>query len=430
MQRLFILLILGSAVLLSACSKPVEPPATGGSFALLQSKVFDVSCTQCHNDANKNIYGNLSLSDASAYAMLVGAATANTEATKLGMLRVTANHPETSFLMFKLSGELDSLMGDAMPQHGQAISSNKIEFIRQWIAAGAPKDGTVADASLLDDASTTQAALIPLDPPPSGQGFQLHLAPFSIPAASEREIFSYKDANLTQVQWAKFFDIRMRQGSHHFILWTLDGPQEGVTNGEVRDRSDNEMNRPTRSYIFGAQTPDAHYTFPEGVALPLTPGKGFDLNSHYVNTTNGTYFGEAYINVGTVSADSVKHIATPFLQGDFNSGFVIPAHGSNVRKYYWPAFTDTTHLFLLSSHAHARMTSFDIYAVRNGSTTKEPIYHNADWHEPVTAQLDLLLMPGDRIYSETAYTNNTDSDIHFGYTSQDEMNVVLGYYWQ
>ncbi len=427
------LIVLIGALLLSACSKSVEPPSvgsTGSSFALLQTKVFDVSCTQCHNDISKNIYGNLSLSDTAAYKMLIGAPPTNAEATKLGMQRVTVGHPEKSFILFKLSGELDSLMGDAMPQHGQSLSPNKIEFIRQWIAAGAPKDGMVADTALLNDASSAQAALVPLTPPPAGQGFQLHLAPFPISPASEREIFSYKDANLSQVQWVKSFDIRMRQGSHHFILWTLDGAQEGVNDGDVRDRSDNEMNRQTRSYVFGAQTQDAHYTFPDGVGLPLSPGKGFDLNSHYVNTTNEPYYGEAYINVVTVPETAVQHIATPFLQGDFYSGFVIPAHGSNTRKFYWPAFTDTTHLFLLSTHTHARMTNFNVYVARKGVTTKELIYHNADWHEPATLQLDLLLMPGDRLYSETSYTNDTDHDIHFGYTSQDEMNVVLGYFWQ
>jgi hypothetical protein len=427
MTRTSIVLVLFSGFVLYSCSKTTEPQ-TQSSYQLLQQKVFDVSCTQCHNDTRKSISGNLSLTGDGAYTALVGATPANEHAAMLGLLRVKAGDADHSFLMKKITGDLDSLMGDPMPQSAPKLSVNKIEFIRQWIAAGAPKEGVVADASLLNDESAGQKALVQPAAPSADKGFQLHLLPFSVPPGSEREIFVYKEPVTTSGSYIKSLDIHMREGSHHFVLWNLNGGTEGVADDQVRDRTDGEMNRLTRSFIFGAQTPDAQYTFPDGVALPIDPSKGFDLNSHYVNTTDQTYFGEAYINVWTVSPAEVKHIAHPFIQADFDPSFVIPKHGTAVRRMPWNTVTDTSHLFLLTSHAHARMQTFDVYVRRqNGQMTK--IYTSDDWHEPVTTQLDLVLYPGDYLYSETTYKNDTDHDIRFGYTSQDEMNVILGYYW-
>jgi hypothetical protein len=429
MRHVLVLTAIVSAAVLSSCSKTTAPEASKSSFALLQQKVFDVSCTQCHNDAQQNIYGNLSLASNSSYASLIGVSPSNARALTLGLFRVKAGSPDSSFLLDKVTGALDSLMGVRMPQEEQPLSQNKIEFIREWIAAGAPEEGTVADASLLNDSGTTQAALIPLPPPPLDSGFQLHLPPFSIPPGNEREVFTYVDPRLPTTEWVKSLDFRMREGSHHFILWTLDGQSEGVTDGETRDRTDLEMDRPTRRFVYGAQTPEVHYAFPDGVALPIDPSHGFDLNSHYVNTTSETFFGEAYINVWTVPQSQVQHVAQSFLDGDFDPSFVIPSHKTVVRTMNWGGFSQPTHLFLLSSHAHARMLSFKIFLRRaNGNVTQ--IYESDDWHKPIVSSMDLLLEAGDVVFSETTYKNDTDHDIHFGYTSEDEMNVVYGYYWQ
>ena len=76
MTRSSFALVLFLALALYSCSKTTEPQPQS-SFALMQQKVFDVSCTQCHNDNRKSISGNLSLTGDEAYAMLVSATPAN-----------------------------------------------------------------------------------------------------------------------------------------------------------------------------------------------------------------------------------------------------------------------------------------------------------------------------------------------------------------
>jgi hypothetical protein len=40
--------------------------------------------------------------------------------------------------------------GNSMPLGADVLTAKQIEFVRQWIAAGAPETGDVADKTLLD----------------------------------------------------------------------------------------------------------------------------------------------------------------------------------------------------------------------------------------------------------------------------------------
>jgi hypothetical protein len=159
------------------------------------------------------------------------------------------------------------------------------------------------------------------------------------------------------------------------------------------------------------------------VAIP--PNLGFDLNSHYVNPTDHVLHGESYMNLLTTPRSQVQHIATPFLIADQN--FYIPARSTYTRNYEWPGVSVPTHLIMLTSHAHKHLTSFKVW---KNSTKKELLYSNSDWHEPIVANFDILLQPGEQLYSETTWQNNTSTPLQFGFTSEDEMNILLGYTWQ
>jgi hypothetical protein len=334
--------------------------------------------------------------------------------------------PDSSMLYAKIAGHLpdngDSL-GERMPRGGHRLSSGKIEFVKEWILHGAPRYGKVADPALLNDKSdTAQLILNPLPKP--GQGFQLHMPAYEIQPGTEREIFLYQHNPNTTTQYMHSAEVAMREGSHHFILWGVDGSQFDLPENVFRDRTDAEMSR-VRDILGGSQTLYSTLTLPPGVAVAIEPNKGFDFNSHYVNPTDEPIHGEAYVNIYTMPADSVEHIAQPFLWADPN--FMIPPHSTYTRAHYWDPFTDTTHLLVLASHAHKRMISFKVY--RNGPTG-ELLYTNTDWHEPPVAQMDLVLKPNERLYSETTWMNESDHSIKFGLTSEDEMNILVGYYWQ
>jgi hypothetical protein len=428
MIRLYLALV--AVAFLASCKSSTAPATTenlkdSATFALIQSRIFDVSCTECHSDSRALANGSLSLSHGSAFAQLVGTQPNNDAAASAGLLGVSPEHPELSFLIRKLTGDLDNGMGVQMPNGGHPLSAGKIEFIRQWIAYGAPQTGSVADPSLLtvvDDGS--QQPIVALPVPAADSGFQLHMPAFDIQPGTEREIFRYVNNPNSGIVYVRSMDVRMREGSHHFVLWNVNGASQGLSDGALRERSDNEMNRP-RDFVNGAQTLEFHYDFPPGIAIAIPPYQGFDLNSHYVNPTSHVMHGEAYVNMYTMPAKDVKHVAQPFLVAD--QSFTIPANQTYTRSYHWQKATDTTHLIMLTSHAHKHMTDFKVWI---NSPTGKPLYETDDWHEPAVIALDTILKPGDALYSETTWKNDGNTPLHFGFTSEDEMNILLGYTWK
>src|SRR5258708_32580170 len=77
-----------------------------------------------------------------------------------------------------------------MPLGNTSLSAGQLEFIRQWIEAGAPEAGEVADPKLLGDtALPVYAPFAPLMAPAEGKGLQVRIQPFDGPPPLERELF-------------------------------------------------------------------------------------------------------------------------------------------------------------------------------------------------------------------------------------------------
>jgi hypothetical protein len=130
---------------LAGCAGDGESTGGGGGgptgdFATIQSEIFNQSCVQaaCHDSATRQ--GGLDLSASVSYANLVGVEPQNAVARASGQLRVTPGAPDESFLMHKLTGDLQPGEGAPMPLLGSPLSPSEIELVRSWIAAGAAND--------------------------------------------------------------------------------------------------------------------------------------------------------------------------------------------------------------------------------------------------------------------------------------------------
>jgi hypothetical protein len=110
-------------------------------FSSIQQHVFvGCSTSSCHSPSGKA--GNLDLTAANAYAQLVGHDTDisspyGTQAKADGYLRVKANDPAKSFLLYKLSGHVDVKYGLSMPSIGDPVPAATLAKISEWVAAGA-----------------------------------------------------------------------------------------------------------------------------------------------------------------------------------------------------------------------------------------------------------------------------------------------------
>jgi mono/diheme cytochrome c family protein len=139
-------------VLVSACgSGRLMSGGTGGvpratvTLVQIQEQIFTPHCASCHVAGGS---GPMPLTDpGTSYASLVGVDPTNSTARQAGKKRVVPGDPSRSFLMDKITGEMEFGEGDRMPQNAHPLSAEAIALIRRWIQAGAPSGLTSSSPS-------------------------------------------------------------------------------------------------------------------------------------------------------------------------------------------------------------------------------------------------------------------------------------------
>jgi len=449
--------ILFLAVLAFACSKeandqgitPAPQTMTTSSFDLLQDKLLTPSCASsgCHlsnKDASFPQHG-LVLTKGTSYANLVGVASVNSVALKNSVLRVRKFASGESLFYHKLNWDLShhGLLnyGAPMPLGGKPLSKGVLTFVQKWIDAGAPLTGSVADASLLDDTTPSyveDANFAPLaSPVEEGKtGIQLKVDRFVIPPNFERELFIRRPLTNSAPIYVSRIKLKSRANSHHMVLYDFRSKSTLPALDDVRDlrNLDNSLNIATviqmSNHIFlgGGTDPNSDYTFPAGIALQLPTNASIDLNPHYFNKTTGNLYGENYVNLYTVPADQVKKVVQMI---DFNvTSFNLPANQTTTITRDFK-FDKPVAIVSLTSHYHARGKLFQI-KIKGGARDGEVIYENTDWAHPKVINYDtpILLQAGEGLTSVATYVNDTAKNIGFGLTSEDEMDIIFGYYYE
>lgn len=442
---------LGTAVVvlltLTACQKAAtDAPEPGGlaSFDLMQQKMLTPSCATsgCHASEKDPSFAQhgLVLADGVAYQNLVGVDPKNSAARTDGLKRVKAFASLESLLYHKLTVATNhhsgKQYGNPMPLGGQLLSDGQIEFVRRWIEAGAPKTGSVADAKLLDDKTVSVATYEPLPVPMAGTGVQLGIAPFDIQPNFERELFTRKSVGNAQDLYVNRYAIKMRSGSHHFIAYDFRNKSLLPGLNDIRDirNADNSTNFLTvlsmsnHVFLAGSQQQQQEYTFPEGAALLIPAGASLDLNSHYVNKTDAVMKGEAQINLYTVDKSKVQRVIQALDLG--NSNLPIPANNRvTLTKSF--TFDKPRKVLTLTSHMHKLGEKF-VVKINGGPRNGEVVYTSTDWEHPeiVTFKTPLDFQKGEGLTSEITYNNTTSKAVRFGLTSEDEMGIIFGYYYE
>lgn len=429
----------------AAQSDPAAQPAATASFALLQQRVLTPTCATagCHastKDAAFAQHGLVLTADV-AYENLVGVSPENTNALADGLMRVKAFGSLQSLLYHKLypdaSHHAGKSYGNPMPLGSNPLSAGQIEFVRRWIEAGAPKQGSVVDANLLDDTTPSVAAtpFEPLPAPAAGTGFQLSTALFDVNPNFEREIFIRRAIGNTDVVYVNRYEIKMRANSHHFVAYSYRDTTNLPPMNVVRDlrNPDNSLNPLTllsmsnHVYVAGTQEPYLNYVFPAGTAMVVPANLTLDLNSHYVNRTTGVIPGEAYLNLYTVPAANVVNVVKPLDLG--NQNLTIPANSRvTITKSF--TFDQPRKILTLTSHCHKTGEKF-VIRIKGGSRNGEIVYTSTDWEHPdiITYTTPITLQKGEGLTSEITYNNTTNKTINFGLTSEDEMGIIFGYYY-
>jgi hypothetical protein len=446
-------IILGAFLIITACSKQSidtpTPVTEVASFSLMQDKILTPTCATsgCHastSDGSFKQHG-LVLEKSVSYANLVGIAPFNALSKADGHLRVKAYKSLESLLYHKLEWNTvhhgGKQYGSPMPLGSTALSVGQIEFVRQWIEAGAPKTGKVADEKLLDDKTPSFSVVDDFkamsSPKTEGvDGFQLKVDKFEVAPNFERELFVRRMIGNTSEIYVNRIKLQSRPNSHHMVLYDYRNLVGLPAVDVVRDlrNPDNGLNISTvlqmSNHIFlgGGTQSNQEYVFPEGTALLLPANYSMDLNPHYFNKTNIPLYGENYVNLYTTQKAKVKYVVKTI---DFNNTnlTIFPNAKTIISKDF--TFGTNVKIVSLTSHTHKFGEKY-VIKIKGGTRDGEVVYENTDWEHPAVINFTtpIALKKGEGLTSVVTYNNTSNQKLAFGLTSDDEMNIIFGYYYE
>jgi hypothetical protein len=430
---------------LNGCEKKtVENTPEKLSFDIIEEQVFATSCavSGCHSSTSDASYAQhgLLLSKGVAFSNLVGKMAKNSAAAALKLQLVKPFDADNSFLFHKISCQsthhsATANFGSQMPLGGNYLTQGQVEFIKRWINAGATATEKGISTAVLKDSSACQQDITPLAAPVAGKGFQMKIDLFDVPKNFEREVFFRANTPNTEPVYVNRIEMKGRSNSHHFVVYGFRNstvlPQPNVLrdirnlDGSLNLKTTGEM----QNHIFfgGGTDVNSDVTLPAGVALKVDPMTPLDLNAHYFNKTNLLLKGENYVNFHTIPVSNVQFVAKTL---DLNNlDISIPA---GQRKTFSKTFTFTavTRVVMLTSHFHRFGEKF-VIKIAGGPRNGELVYTNTDWLHPFVKSFPtpIVLQPGEGLTSEVTYYNSSSKAVAFGLTSEDEMNIIFGYYY-
>ena len=273
--------------------------------------------------------------------------------------------------------------------------------------------------------------------PTPEQGYQVTTEPFLVEPYSEVEVCTvvqvhpHGDEVLT---WVDTLETRISPGSHHMNVYIgqfsfLDAfLEEGASEqalghpiGQV-PCSDLEVMENALP-VFPSQRENQQITLPEGVAAPFVVPTLYIFSHHVLNPTDETWRVNAALNLETVDAEEVEHVAS--LVFDAIGDLEVEPGATEVVHRTCQMERDVS-VALVSTHTHewgecAALNTWDGEAVED-----EPFFVNKDWEVPPILHFEpgaFELAAGEGIHYACHYDNTTDYTLTADGTAEGEMCV-------
>ncbi|MEL6629393.1 MAG: hypothetical protein AAFQ83_08845 [Bacteroidota bacterium] len=271
-----------------------------------------------------------------------------------------------------------------------------------------------------------------LEAPAEGAGYQVHIPPFPIPANYERELFIRLPIGNTEDIYVNKFDVLCRPGTHHLIAYGFEDENdpENPEMGVMRDqnlpdgRANFNLTMGDGAMYCGVQEPRFVQEFPEGIALRIPANSTLDLNSHYFNIGDEMIFGEVYLNMETIPQSEVTELLEIDAINNEDELVLPPREATTIR--YTEMFDRPTRIRQMFSHMHKRGYLFQVFKI-GGDNHGEKLYEAIDYQHPPYKFFEpaLEFKAGEGIMTKVYYNNETDREITFGVTSEDEMGILF-----
>lgn len=266
------------------------------------------------------------------------------------------------------------------------------------------------------------AGFHPADPPTNG--FQLAMAPHTLPAGSSEEWCHWTDYITDGV-----LDVRSVAGfeskfGHHIVLYTTNVMQPP---GTLRVCTDADMT--TFRFVAATSFDGTEATPPGDLVFRIPKGVQLVVNEHYINATAHDAEVQAAVNVGLADPGQ-SYVPAGNLAFTNTSMELKPgAQALDIRC----AVQKDVPVWSLQPHMHTLGTRFLLERTPDGGATDalpETLIDVTNWqaeyefHPPETfydLASPLMLHAGDQIHVRCEWQNDTSKTLYFG----DEMCVAF-----
>lgn len=265
--------------------------------------------------------------------------------------------------------------------------------------------------------------------PPPERGVQLSLGPVEYPPYSEAYRCALMPLGNARTLYVTALEHAGSSITHHFNAYLIPVEVDAHLEGDCDDLWD-EVGMGLSSPVYGSQVQRFRGEFPEGVAGQMPTGQSVMLEYHGLNPFPEPRIAEAVLNVETSPRDEIDEYANG-LYGNNAAIELAPGERKVVSK---DCYVDTDmSLFVLTSHAHSLLETFEIYTLDTLGHLGERVYLSEDWQTPlmdIRGLDDAVFVPrGGGLQYRCTYYNDTDRTVRYGPESSDEMCQMVGVYF-
>jgi len=262
-----------------------------------------------------------------------------------------------------------------------------------------------------------------LEPPPDGDGVQLHMSYRLAPG----EVHNCQYYLLPEDDIAvSRFEHAYTSGGHHIILYPTDLAPDQVEPSRL-DVFDCDLmpNRGDVGFAYASAGTMNGEEYPAGVARRFG-GRVVLLESHMLNTGDAPADIDVRLNLWFAHGTVEQEVGTLFF---YDNHILVPAGGTASARMSCAVPADI-HVSSLASHMHVRGTHFSARA--HGSARSDTLIETSDWTvtEPTRFDPPVDIAAGQTIDFGCDYRNPGGAPIIEGPSKLDnEMCLLIGTYW-
>jgi hypothetical protein len=264
-----------------------------------------------------------------------------------------------------------------------------------------------------------------VDLAPPERGVQLSIGPFELAPYSEtywcRIALLPNDEPLDVVR----LEHQASSTLHHFNIWALAVAPEEEIEGAC-DEIWSETNMALASPLYASQDPSFSGSFPDGVAGLLPSGQAVLMEYHALNA-----YGDPAMTEARLNAYAAEGPVEAYANGLFgsNTDIDLPPHSERTISKSCIAGVDME-VFAIGSHFHQQGRRFEVFSLDDEGQADALVYESTSWESPLLSIFEPMHVPaGGGFEFRCHYENETDVEIGYGPTSQDEMCMFVALYF-